>query len=65
MGYDLMTGGTKYADMYTEEDLKAFKEYTEHKLARAERKLDKDELRRIFWHIYGNPVLAKEGPGNV
>ena len=62
MGYDLMTGGSKYADMYSEEDLKKFKEYTEHKLSRAERKLDKNELRNIFWHIYGNPVLAKEGP---
>ena len=61
MGYDLMTGGTKYADKYTPEDLEKFKEYTEHKLKRTEKKLDKDALRDIFWHIYGNPVVAKEG----
>lgn len=60
MGYDLMTGGDKYSDKYTPEDLKKFKEYTEHKLSRAEKKLDKDALRDIFWHIYGNPVAAKE-----
>ena len=60
MGYDLMTGGTRYSDKYTAEDLDKFKEYTEHKLAKAERKLDKARLRDIFWHIYGNPVVAKE-----
>ena len=60
MGYDLMTGGDKYSDKYTPEDLKKFKEYTEHKLSRAEKKLDKNALRDIFWHIYGNPVAAKE-----
>lgn len=59
MGYDLMTGGNKFSEFYTEEDLDKFKKYTEHKLSRAERKLDKDELRDIFWHIYGNPVVAK------
>ena len=60
MGYDLMTGGDKYSDRYTPEDLKKFREYTEHKLSRAEKKMDKNELRDIFWHIYGNPVVAKE-----
>ena len=60
MGYDLMNGTSKYADKYTAEDLEKFKEYTEHKLKRTEKKLDKDALRDIFWHIYGNPVAAKE-----
>ena len=60
MGYDLMTSGSKYSDKYTQEDLKKFREYTEHKLSRAEKKLDKNVLRDIFWHIYGNPVAAKE-----
>lgn len=60
MGYDLMTGGDKYSDKYNPEDLKMFREYTEHKLSRAEKKLDKNVLRDIFWHIYGNPVAAKE-----
>lgn len=61
MGYDLMTGGDKYADKYTAEDLAKFKEYTEHKIGRLESRLDRDRLRDIFWHIYGNPVVAKEG----
>ena len=60
MGYDLMTGGSKYSEFYSEEDLEKFRKYTEHKLSRAERKLEKEELRDIFWHIYGNPVVAKE-----
>ena len=60
MGYDLMTGGSKYADKYTPEELEKFKAYTEHKLGKLERGIDRDAVRDIFWHIYGNPVLAKE-----
>ena len=60
MGYDLMTGGSRFADKYSPEDLQKFRDYTEHKLSRAERRLDKERLRDIFWHIYGNPVVAKE-----
>ena len=60
MAYDLMNGSDKYSDKYTPGDLDAFKAYTEHKLSRAEKRLDKDRLRDIFWHIYGNPVVAKE-----
>ncbi len=59
MGYDLMTGTHRFAEMYTPEDLENFKAYTEHKLGKLERRLDRDALRVIFWHIYGNPVLAK------
>lgn len=60
MGYDLMTGGTKYSDMYNSEDIEAFKKYTDHKLGKIERRYQCDELRQIFYSIYGNPVLAKE-----
>lgn len=59
MGYDLMTGTDRFAEMYTPEDLENFKAYTEHKLGKLERRLDRDSLRVIFWRIYGNPVLAK------
>jgi hypothetical protein len=59
MGYDLMTGTDSFAEMYTPEDLENFKSYTEHKLGKLERRLDRDSLRVIFWRIYGNPVLAK------
>lgn len=61
MGYDLMTGTDRFASKYTPEDLEGFKKYTEHKLGKLERKLDRNALRDIFWHIYGNPVVAKEG----
>ena len=59
MGYDLMTGGDRFAEMYTPEDLKEFKAYTEHKLGKMEKRLYRDALRDRFWHIYGNPVVAK------
>ncbi len=61
MGYDLMNGTSRYSDRYTPEDLEAFKAYTEHKLEKLEKRLDRSELRDIFWHIYGNPVVAREG----
>lgn len=57
MGYDLMHGTSEFlGDKYLPEDMEKFKAYTEHKLAKLERHLDRKELRDIFWHIYGNPV---------
>ena len=59
MGYDLMNGASEYLGVkYLPEDLEAFKAYTEHKLSKLERRLDRDALRDIFWHIYGNPVKS-------
>ena len=59
MGYDLMNGTSDYLGVkYLPEDLEAFKAYTEHKLSKLERRLDRDALRDIFWHIYGNPVAS-------
>lgn len=60
MGYDLMNGTSKYIGIYDKADLEAFRAYTERKLSKVERCLDRDELRLIFWQIYGNPVLARE-----
>ena len=60
MAYDLVNGTTKYSDHYGPEDLEAFKAYTEHKLRRAERRLDRAELRDIFLRIYANPIVTKE-----
>ena len=34
--------------------------YTEHKLSKVERSLDRDALRIKFLQIYGNPVVNKE-----
>ena len=60
MGYDLMNGTSEFlGDKYLPKDLEEFKAYTEHKLAKLERRLDRNELRDIFWHIYGNPVTTK------
>lgn len=61
MGYDLAHGTTEFLGVkYLPEELKEFKAYTEHKLGKLERKLDSDRLHRIFWDIYGNPVVSKE-----
>lgn len=60
MGYDLMTGGTKYSSLYSHEDLESFKLYAEAKLSRLEKKLNREKLKQLFWQIYGNPVLSKE-----
>ena len=60
MAYDLVNGTTKYNDYYGPEDMEAFKSYTEHRLRRAERSLDKGELRDIFLRIYANPIVTTE-----
>ncbi|MBO4263906.1 MAG: hypothetical protein J5871_04430 [Bacteroidales bacterium] len=60
MGYDLMNGTTRFCGTkYLPEDLEAFTSYTEHRLSKLEWRLDRNTLRDIFWHIYGNPVAAK------
>lgn len=57
MAYDLIHGSSEFlGEKYLPEDIRKFREYTEHKLSKLERKLDRNELRDIFWHIYGNPV---------
>ena len=57
MAWDLMHGTRDYlGEKYLPSELKQFQAYTEHKLSKLERRLDRNELRDIFWHIYGNPV---------
>ncbi len=60
IAYDLVGGGNKYSDLYGPEDVESFKSYMEHRLDKVEKRLDRDELRNIFLHIYSNPVLSKE-----
>ena len=60
IAYDLVEGTTKYSDFYSPEDVEAFKDYTAHKLRRAERGLDREALKDIFLRIYANPVITKE-----
>ena len=59
MAYDIVHGGSAFADRYSAEDMESFKAYVEHKLNKVERSLDRDELRDIFLHIYSNPVDTK------
>lgn len=60
MGYDLMNGTSRYLGVeYTMDDLAAFKAYTDHKLSKVERKIDREGLYQTFYEIYGNPVKSK------
>ena len=60
MGYDLANGVDAHRDMYTPEDLEAFKAYIEGQLEKVEPYLDRSALRDILLRIYGNPVMTKE-----
>lgn len=60
MGYDLANHSFKYADKYTPKDLQKFTEYAEMKLNTVEKSLNRNELREIFFRIYGNPVACRE-----
>lgn len=60
IAYDLVNHSFKYAEMYSPEDMKAFIDYTEHKLDKVERRLNRAALRDIFLKIYANPVVTKE-----
>ena len=60
IAYDQVWKCDKYSDLYEPEDVESFKAYTEHRLDKVEKKLDRNELRDIFLHIYANPVLSKE-----
>lgn len=60
IAYDMVYGTTKYSDRYTAEDREKFIAYTEHKLKKVERSLNREDLRDIFLRIYSNPVENKE-----
>ena len=60
MAYDRVWNTTKYSDLYTKEDVEAFEAYTEHRLDKVEKRLDRDALRGVFRGIHANPVLSKE-----
>ena len=60
IAYDLVNRCYKYAELYTPEDVEKFTDYTEHKLDKVERRLNRADLRDIFLRIYANPVESKE-----
>ncbi|MBS7292588.1 MAG: hypothetical protein KIG75_03095, partial [Bacteroidales bacterium] len=60
IAYDLVNRCYKYSELYTPEDVEKFTDYTEHKLDKVERRLNRADLRDIFLRIYANPVESKE-----
>ncbi len=48
IAYDLVNRCYKYAKLYTPEDVEKFTDYTEHKLDKVERRLNRADLRDIF-----------------
>lgn len=60
MAYDIVNGGSKYADNYTPEEKAEFMKYIDGQLKKVEPTLDQNELKDILLHIYSNPVLSKE-----
>lgn len=61
MGYDLADHSFKYADKYTPQDLENFVQYAEKQLDTVkDENLNRNELREIFFRIYGNPVALRE-----
>ena len=60
MAYDIVNGGSKYADNYAPEDVAEFIKYIDGQLKKVEPTLDQNELKDILLHIYSNPVLSKE-----
>ena len=60
MAYDLLYGTERFKDQYTAEDVEKFQAYTEHRLNKVEKALDRDELRKIFYGIYANPIVSKD-----
>ena len=63
MAHDLLYGKSEFMNegKYDAQDLKDFEKYIAHKLGKLERRLDQDELRKIFLGIYAGPVDAKKG----
>ncbi len=60
IAYDLMTGTDRYSSLYSDSEREAFVEYAERRMDTVESGLDRVELRKVFYQIYGNPVLAQE-----
>ena len=60
IAYDKIWNTSKYSDLYTKEDVESFDAYTEHRLDKVEKRLNRDDLKDIFLRIYANPVLSKE-----
>ncbi len=58
IAYDIVTGGSAYADKYTPAEKQTFTDYVKYKLSNVDG--DHAELEDIFLHIYANPVISKK-----
>ena len=66
IAFDMLNGGSKYADMYTAADKQAFEQYMAAKLAMVQKDVEAEEdgnmkeLEEIFLSIYANPIVSKQ-----
>jgi len=60
IAYDLLNASKEHADMYTSEDVEAFKDYINIQLDSVENEFDREELKDILLHIYANPIFTKQ-----
>lgn len=63
IAYDLLNGGDRFADSYSDSDRAAFIKYADHKLGKIESRFDRTRMREIFYGIYANPIVNKDRYG--
>lgn len=61
IAYDMLKGGSRFSDRYTEAERASFESYMKFKLADTEG--DRTEMEEIFLSIYANPIINKESMG--
>ncbi len=57
IAYDILQGGSQFADHYSADDKKDFVAYMDNGLAGIGIEADRSELEQIFLRIYANPVV--------
>ena len=57
IAYDILQGGSQFADNYSADDKKDFVAYMDNGLAGIGIEADRSELEQIFLRIYANPVV--------
>ena len=66
IAYDMLNGGDKYSQMYTEADKQAFVQYMNAKLSMVKTEVEAEEdgsmkeFVEIFLSIYANPIVSKQ-----
>ena len=57
IAYDILQGGSQFADHYSADDKKDFVAYMDNGLAKIGIEADRSDLEQIFLRIYANPVV--------